>query len=91
MYSAIWGTKCSTLRYGKDSWAVITGATGGLGYETAFYLADEGFSIIIIANNESKLEETRIQLLNKYPSLKIEIYLFDFAQTTEIKDYSELY
>lgn len=30
-YRTFLGTECTTDRYGNNSWAVITGATGGLG------------------------------------------------------------
>ena len=31
IYRTFLGTECTTERYGKDTWAVITGASGGLG------------------------------------------------------------
>ncbi len=34
------GTRCTTARYGKDSWAVITGATDGIGKAATIYLAN---------------------------------------------------
>jgi hypothetical protein len=63
-YITLWGTKCTTERYGSDTYAIITGCTGGTGYEAAYYLANEGFNLILIANDEIKLEEVRVQLLN---------------------------
>ena len=47
----IFGTKCTTQRYGKDSWAIVTGGTNGLGKAAINYLSNEGFNIIIIAQN----------------------------------------
>lgn len=49
------GTKASTERYGENSWAVITGATDGIGRAAAMYLAELGFNIVLIARNEEKL------------------------------------
>ena len=60
IYDSFDGTKCSTERYGKDSYAVITGGTGGIGLAAAFHLAELGFNIVIIANDEIKLGETKI-------------------------------
>lgn len=33
------GTKCTVERYGKDSWAVVTGSTDGIGKAAAIHLA----------------------------------------------------
>ena len=42
-------------RYGQGSWAVITGASDGLGKQYAFELASAGFSILLVARNAEKL------------------------------------
>ena len=36
------------LRYGKNSWAVITGGSSGQGKEFALQLAQSGFNIVLI-------------------------------------------
>ena len=43
-------------RYGKGSWALITGASDGIGKAYAFELAREGFNIILMARNREKTE-----------------------------------
>ena len=50
------GTKCTTDRYGKDSWAVVTGSTDGIGKAAAIHLAKEGFNVVLISRTLSKLE-----------------------------------
>ena len=50
------GTRATTDRYGKDSWAVVTGATDGIGKAAAMELAGEGFNIVLISRTLSKLE-----------------------------------
>jgi|688.fasta_scaffold2573933_1 17beta-estradiol 17-dehydrogenase / very-long-chain 3-oxoacyl-CoA reductase len=40
-----------------DGWAVITGASDGLGKQYAIELAKSGFKIILIARNPAKLDE----------------------------------
>lgn len=50
------GTKCTVARYGEDSWAVVTGATDGIGKASAIYLAKEGFNVVLISRTLSKLE-----------------------------------
>ena len=49
------GTKLTLARYGKDSWAVITGATDGIGKAAAMYCAAEGFNVVLISRTLAKL------------------------------------
>ena len=43
-------------RYGKGSWAIITGASDGLGKHYALELAKEGFNLVLVARNKEKTE-----------------------------------
>ena len=49
------GTKLTLDRYGKGSWAIVTGATDGIGKAAAMYLANEGFNIVLMSRTLSKL------------------------------------
>ncbi len=51
------GTPVTTHRYGKDSWAVVTGCTEGIGKALALELARRGFNLVLIGRNKSKLED----------------------------------
>ena len=53
--SAGLGTKCTIERYGKGSWAIVTGATDGIGKASAIYLAKAGFNVVIISRTLAKL------------------------------------
>lgn len=50
-------------RYGKDGYALVTGATDGIGWEFCRSLAKRGFNIILVSRNMEKLQ-SRIQDLN---------------------------
>ena len=49
------GTSVTTHRYGKDSWAVVTGCTDGIGKALVLELASRGFNIVLISRNSEKL------------------------------------
>ena len=49
------GTKLTLERYGKGSWAIVTGATDGIGKAAATYLANEGFNVVLMSRTLSKL------------------------------------
>jgi hypothetical protein len=46
-------------RYGKGSWAFITGSTDGIGFGFADNLAKRGFNVIICARDAKKLAEKK--------------------------------
>jgi len=82
-------------RYGKDSWAVITGASHGLGWGFAQGLASRGFNVLLIARNKDLLQE-RVQKLyemQKNPNSKDKKYDFvvaDFEQHLTAESYHKL-
>jgi len=51
-------------RFGR--WAVITGASSGLGKEFAKQLASDGLNLVLVARRQSLLEEVGQQLAHKY-------------------------
>ena len=52
------GTPVTPARYGKDSWAIVTGCTDGIGKALAFELAKRGFNIYLIGRDPQKLQDT---------------------------------
>ena len=65
-YRSFYGTKCTADRYGVDSWAIITGATGGIGKFSALELAKRGFNIIIVSHDEGRMQEISDEITKKY-------------------------
>lgn len=55
LYSHFYGVQVSTERYGKDSWAVVTGGSDGIGLACCKHLASRGFNIVLIARNIDKM------------------------------------
>ncbi|VDK77346.1 unnamed protein product [Litomosoides sigmodontis] len=59
-------------------WAVITGATDGIGKGYAFELARKGFSILLISRTQSRLEDVKAQI-EKETSSEVRTIVFDFS------------
>ncbi len=50
----------------KDRYALVTGASSGIGYELAKLFAKDGKNIIVIARSQDKLEALKTDIENKY-------------------------
>ena len=66
-------TKSSDSRY-----ALVTGATSGIGKELAQLLARDGFNLVIIARNENRLEEVKSELETEH-SIDVFVIARDLA------------
>ncbi|QSZ31861.1 hypothetical protein DSL72_001430 [Monilinia vaccinii-corymbosi] len=78
--------------YGKKgTWAVVTGASDGLGKEYAIQLAQKGFNIVLVSRTESKLQTLASEIQTKYAGSNIQtkILAMDFAANRD-EDYSKL-
>ncbi|TVY26790.1 Very-long-chain 3-oxoacyl-CoA reductase [Lachnellula hyalina] len=78
--------------YGKKgTWAVITGASDGIGKEYAIQLAQKGFNLLLVSRTQSKLDTLRQEIEHKYAgsAVKVKVLAMDFAKDDE-KDYAAL-
>ena len=50
----------------KQQYALITGATSGIGYELAKLFAANGYDLVIVARREDELEKTAGELQMNY-------------------------
>ncbi|KAI9844450.1 MAG: hypothetical protein M1838_002186 [Thelocarpon superellum] len=75
----------------KGSWAVVTGASDGIGKEFAIQLAQKGFNLILISRTESKLQTLAHEIEAKYAgsAVKTKILAMDFAKNQD-DDYARL-
>lgn len=79
-------------KYGKPgTWAVITGASDGLGKEYATQLAAKGFNLVLVSRTQSKLDTLAKDLEQKYTGkgLQVKTLAMDFAQDNDA-DYERL-
>lgn len=69
----------------KDTgkWAVITGATDGIGKAYAQLLASKGLNIVLISRTQSKLEEVAKEI-EKNNNVETKIIAADFTNTSQI-------
>ena len=63
---------------------VITGATSGIGLETARILARQGFRILGIGHNEKNCERAKDELLAENPDAQITYFTADLMQQHEV-------
>lgn len=65
--------------------ALITGATGGIGYETAIVVAGMGASVTITGRKAEKLSSLADDILEKYPDASVFVQEADIAVEEERK------
>lgn len=61
------------------SWAVITGATDGIGKAFAFQLAQKGLHLILVSRNLAKLKGVSDEITSVHPNTRIKIFAVDFS------------
>jgi 17beta-estradiol 17-dehydrogenase / very-long-chain 3-oxoacyl-CoA reductase len=85
------GTQVTTERYGKGSWAVVTGSTDGIGKGIALELAARGFNIVLISRSIEKLNAVAQEVQAKGRaaghSIHTRVIAFDFADDLSIQAY----
>src|ERR1700734_1436038 len=69
--------------------AVITGATGGLGLETALGLVGAGAEVILAGRNPTKGRDAESLIGQKCKNAKVRFELADMASLKSIKDFSD--
>ncbi len=65
--------------------AVVTGANGGLGLETAKALAGKGAHVVMAARNQGKAAAARDQILAAHPTASLEIVGLDLGSLGSIE------
>ena len=63
----------------------LTGATDGIGFETAKLLAAQGHELLISGRSESKLAATKRQLHTNFPESKVVSYCADLSNFSDVQ------
>jgi len=68
-------------RSGDNVWAVITGATDGIGLEYAKQLAAKRYSLLLISRSEEKLKDVAQQIKDQFHGCKqVSIFITIFNE-----------
>jgi NAD(P)-dependent dehydrogenase (short-subunit alcohol dehydrogenase family) len=70
---------------------VITGATGGLGYETALALAGAGANVVLTGRNEAKGRHALQTIRGQFPNAEIAYDTLDLANLASVADFATRY
>ncbi|KAI8931264.1 hypothetical protein NX059_011611 [Plenodomus lindquistii] len=74
----------------RGTYALITGASDGIGKEFALSLAAKGYNLILVSRTQSKLDSLSSDISEKYgPKITVKTLAMDFAQNKD-SDYHNL-
>lgn len=76
--------KKSRLKARFGDWAIVTGATSGIGFELAKNLADAQFNLIIVSRNEQRLKNTGLLLQQK--NIQVKLVIADLSESDGIDE-----
>lgn len=65
-------------------YTLITGASSGIGYETALKFAERGSNLILVARNEEKLNNLKEEVQSKYQNIDVVIKVVDLSDANQV-------
>ena len=68
---------------GKDSWALVTGASDGIGFGFAQELSQRGFNVFLHGRNREKLIRRQEELQAEFPNVITKIIVSDASNISE--------
>ncbi len=69
----------------QDKICLVTGATSGMGKETALGLARQGATVVLVARSKNKGEETRQEITRQSGNENIDLLLADLSSQQEVR------
>lgn len=66
------------LYHTPNSWALITGASDGIGKEFSIKLASLGFNVCLLARNKEKTEKVVSEIKSNFPQIEVSCIICDF-------------
>jgi NAD(P)-dependent dehydrogenase (short-subunit alcohol dehydrogenase family) len=83
----VWTTQDIAPQQGRL--AVITGATGGLGYETALALAGAGAQVVLTGRNHGKGTTALANIRAAHPAATVSYEMLDLASLASVQDFAQ--
>jgi len=74
----------------QGSWAVVTGATDGIGKAYAQELASRGMNVVLVSRTLSKLQKAQEEILAESPNVSVEVIAADFSKGFQSGLYAEI-
>lgn len=71
------------LKKSFGEWAIVTGATDGIGKAMAFEFAKKGLNVLLISRTKSKLEDCQKEIKTKFPKVDVKVLDIDFSNFSE--------
>lgn len=69
----------------KGAWAIVTGASDGIGREFAIQLARAGFNVLLAARNQAKLDAVVADIVKTASSAQTKTFVIDFASADDAR------
>ncbi|KAG5513991.1 hypothetical protein PMAC_000613 [Pneumocystis sp. 'macacae'] len=82
------GLKLEKFQTKSGAWAIITGASEGIGREFSLQLSERGFNVVIISRSKDKLKSLSQKIENTYAT-RVIVHTMDFSKSKD-KDYDAL-
>ncbi len=73
----------------KQTRVILTGATSGIGRQTATELANLGYHLILGNRNQEKANQVKEEILKQYPATKIDLYSIDLSSFASILEFTK--
>jgi len=74
-------------RYGRGSWAIVTGSSDGMGAEYCRQLTKAGFNIVLISRTKSKMDDVGSQLIDLNTQVQTKVITADFCGKNKFEFY----
>lgn len=68
---------------------LITGATDGIGFETAKMLAEKGHHLMLHGRNREQLERVKSEVLEINPTIAVSVYRADFSKLSSVREMAD--
>jgi len=73
----------------QNEWAIVTGASYGIGEGFAQSLAKRGLNLFLIARSQDKLEQLKKDLISQYPKIQIKTMVADLSKSDYLSQFNQ--